>query len=248
MKISLPSPSVNSNRQLVVENLHAYYGRSHVLQGVSLSVHMGEVVALLGRNGAGKTTTFRAIAGMMPRTEGTVRLGDQRLDSRSTYQIAQQGVVYVPSGRRSFPMMTVQENLFVALDSRPKKQRGNRSLDQVFEMFPALERRMHTNAGVLSGGENQMLKMACAFLLEPTVLLLDEPTEGLAPIVVAELVDHVQALAETGVGILLAEQNARFALQLSQHLYVLNKGTVQISGPVSQLTKDEELLTHLGIS
>lgn len=236
-----------TGQQLLIEDLHAYYGRSHVLQGVSLTVQAGEVVALLGRNGAGKTTTFRAIAGLMPRTEGTVRFGDKNISHTNTHKIAQLGIGYVPSGRRSFGMMTVKENLQVALDGRPKGRRASKQLDEVFEMFPALKRRINTNAGVLSGGENQMLKMACAFLLGPTILLLDEPTEGLAPIVVSELIEHVRTLASTGVGILLAEQNARFAFKLSQRAYVLNKGVVQMSGTVSELEEDEELLTHLGI-
>ncbi|MDQ0189953.1 ABC transporter ATP-binding protein [Alicyclobacillus cycloheptanicus] len=234
-------------QQLVVEDLHAYYGRSHVLQGVSLKVGAGEVVALLGRNGAGKTTTFRALTGLMPRTTGSVTLGDRQIGRKSTHQIAQLGVVYVPSGRRSFPMMTVKENLLIAVENSFRRARRKQALDEAFAMFPALARRVNTNAGVLSGGENQMLKMACAFLLQPTILLLDEPTEGLAPIVVAELVEHVRTLADTGVGILLAEQNARFAFQLSARAYVLNKGIVQMSGRVSELAESEELTTHLGI-
>lgn len=234
-------------QQLLVQDLHAYYGRSHVLQGVSLTVHTGEVVALLGRNGAGKTTTFRAIAGLMPRMEGTVRLGGKRIGQMSTHRIARLGIAYVPSGRRSFGMMTVKENLLVALDGKSNERKSPEQLDEVFAMFPALKQRINTNAGVLSGGENQMLKMACAFLLRPTILLLDEPTEGLAPILVSELVEHVRTLAQTGVGILLAEQNVRFAFQLSGRAYALNKGAVQMSGTVRELQEDEELLKHLGI-
>lgn len=247
MSVNSPSPLQDNNQQLVVNDLHAYYGRSHVLQGVSLSVRQGEVVALLGRNGAGKTTTFRAIVGLMPRVEGSVQFAEKLLHRQTTHQIAQCGIAYVPSGRRSFATMTVKENLQIALDGQSKHRRGRRSLDQAFELFPALKARLHTPAGVLSGGENQMLKMACAFLTYPTILLLDEPTEGLAPIVVGTLVEQVRALAETGVGILLAEQNTRFAFQLSSRAYVLNKGLVQMSGPVSQLAEDNELMTHLGI-
>lgn len=247
MSAIVAADSSAGREQLIVEDLHAYYGRSHVLQGISLSVRAGEVVALLGRNGAGKTTTFRSIVGLMPRVTGHIALGDWRVDRKNTHQISQHGIAYVPSGRRSFGSMTVKENLLIALDGRPSNARQKRTLDEVFAMFPALERRINTNAGVLSGGENQMLKMACAFLLEPAILLLDEPTEGLAPIVVSELVQHVRTLADTGVGILLAEQNARFAFQLSQRAYVLNKGLVQMSGSVSEMAADEELKTHLGI-
>jgi len=233
--------------QLTVEGLNAYYGQSHVLQGVSLNVQAGEVVALLGRNGAGKTTTFRSIAGLINKVQGTVRLGDYDLLRKNTHAIARVGVAYVPSGRRSFGLMTVRENLLIALDGNRNKKKSVDALDGVFEVFPALKHRLKTRASVLSGGENQMLKMACAFLLEPSVLLLDEPTEGLAPIVISELLEHVRALASTGVGILLAEQNAHFAFQLSRRAYVLNKGVVQMSGTISELRADEELVTHLGI-
>lgn len=247
MSVNAQAQPVTEVQQLIVEDLHAYYGSSHVLQGVSLRVETGEVVALLGRNGAGKTTTFRAISGLMPRTTGNVLFRDRQIRTRSTHQIAQLGVAYVPSGRRSFALMTVKENLLIAAESSLRPDQRRLALDHVFSMFPALERRADTNAGVLSGGENQMLKMACAFLLQPKILLLDEPTEGLAPIVVAELMEHVRALADTGVGILLAEQNSRFAFQLSKRAYVLNKGVVQMSGLVSELAEHEELTRHLGI-
>jgi len=235
------------NQSLHVQNLNAYYGRSHVLQGVNLTVNTGEVVALLGRNGAGKTTTFRALVGLMSHVTGTTHLGDMELSRKNTHTIAQHGIAYVPSGRRSFATMTVKENLQIALDGRSKRRNGGPTLDAVFEMFPALQRRLNTPAGVLSGGENQMLKMASAFLTDPTILLLDEPTEGLAPIVVGELMEHIQTLANTGVGILLAEQNAKFAFKLSQRAYVLNKGTVQLSGHVEELALHDDLKVHLGI-
>lgn len=233
--------------QLIVQDLHAYYDRSHVLQGVSLNVQAGEVVALLGRNGAGKTTTLRSIVGLMSKVEGTLRLGNHHLQHKNTHSIAQMGIAYVPSGRRSFGLMTVKENLLIALDGNRNKNKPSDELDKVFEMFPALKRRIKTNAGVLSGGENQMLKMACSVLLGPSILLLDEPTEGLAPIVISELLEHVRTLANTGVGILLAEQNAHFAFELCQRAYVVNKGVVEMSGTVSELEADKELVTHLGI-
>lgn len=232
--------------QLQISELHGYYGQSHVLQGVNLSVSKGEVVALLGRNGAGKTSTFRAVIGLMRPIQGSVKLGETELAGMDTHHIARKGVAYVPSGRRSFAQLTVQENLQIALEAQSKR-RGRQHFEQVYTMFPALEKRMGTAAGVLSGGENQMLKMACAFLTEPTILLLDEPTEGLAPIVVAELGEHIRTLAATGVGILLAEQNAHFAFSLSQRAYVLNKGIVQMSGKVQELSENAEILSHLGI-
>jgi branched-chain amino acid transport system ATP-binding protein len=229
-----------------VNNLHAYYGRSHILQGVTLSVGAGEVVALLGRNGAGKTTTFRAIIGLLRQTEGSIRFDGAELVGMDTHRIARQGIAYVPSGRRSFAQLTVEENLQVAMEGRLKRKNSN-ELEKVYEMFPALKKRMTTPAGVLSGGENQMLKMACAFLTEPAILLLDEPTEGLAPIVVSELAEHIRVLAATGVGILLAEQNAHFAFSLSKRAYVLNKGVVQMAGNVEDLSQNKEILFHLGV-
>ncbi len=233
-------------KTMEVSNLHAYYGRSHVLQGITLSVGVGEVVALLGRNGAGKTTTFRAIIGLLRQIKGSVQFDGAEMVGMDTHRIARRGVAYVPSGRRSFAGLTVEENLLVAMEGRSKRTR-DQGLDKVYGMFPALKKRMATPAGVLSGGENQMLKMACAFLTEPTILLLDEPTEGLAPIVVSELTEHIRILAETGVGILLAEQNAHFAFSLSQRAYVLNKGVVQMAGSVEELSESKEILSHLGV-
>ncbi len=233
-------------KKLEIQDLHAYYGQSHVLQGVTLSIGMGEVVALLGRNGAGKTTTFRAAVGLIRQIRGHVFLGETDLVRMETHNIARKGVAYVPSGRRSFAQLTVQENLQIALEGQSKRK-GSNHLNQVYEMFPALRKRINAAAGVLSGGENQMLKMACAFLTQPTVLLLDEPTEGLAPIVVKELAEYIRTLATTGVGILLAEQNAHFAFSLSTRAYVLNKGVVQMSGKVEELSENKDILSHLGI-
>lgn len=236
-------------RGLVVKDLHAYYGQSHVLQGITVSLQQGEVVALLGRNGAGKTTTFRAIAGLMERTTGTIQLNDKNVLGKKPYEISRSGIVYVPSGRRSFPQMTVRENLQVAQDGKIHRGKTGKAdaLIRVFDMFPVLKSRMGTPAGVLSGGENQMLKMACAFLANPSILLLDEPTEGLAPIVVNELRGHIRTLASTGVGIFIAEQNAHFAFDLCRRGYVLNKGSLQMAGTTEALAEDALLTDYLGI-
>ncbi|CAB3395259.1 ABC transporter ATP-binding protein [Kyrpidia spormannii] len=241
--------SAQDQTVLQVENLHAYYGQSHILHGVSLQVHSGEVVALLGRNGVGKTTTLRAIAGLIPQVQGHIKLAERELTHLPAYQIARQGVVYVPSGRRSFAQLTVRECLQVAVEGRGhrKKKDASEAFDRVFEIFPALKERLHVAAGVLSGGQNQMLKMACAFLANPIILLLDEPTEGLAPLVVKELHNRIAALAQTGVGILLAEQNSKFAFSLSERAYILNKGAVQLSGDVTDLSDSEEALLYLGV-
>lgn len=245
MNMERANQSAEKALELEVKDLHAYYEQSHILQGVTLTVGTGEVVSLLGRNGAGKTTTFRAIVGLVSNVKGSVKLEDAQLAGMDTHKIARKGIAYVPSGRRSFAQLTVQENLQIALEAQSRKNEHH--LETVYEMFPALRKRMDTPAGVLSGGENQMLKMACAFLIEPRILLLDEPTEGLAPIVVSELAEHIRSLAQTGVGILLAEQNAHFALSLSKRAYVLHKGTVQLSGNVDELADNVEMLAHLGI-
>ncbi len=230
---------------LEVKDLHAYYGQSHVLQGVSLSVAEAECVALLGRNGVGKTTTLRSISGLMEKATGHVGLGNVALLGQLPHRIARSGVVYVPSGRRSFARLTVKENLQLAASRVPGNKQ--RAVDDVLSVFPGLIERLEVPAGVLSGGQNQMLKMARALLTQPKFLLLDEPAEGLAPQVVHQMGDHIRVLVERGVGILLAEQNARFALRLSHHLYILDKGTVKMEKIGPDLYGDQEVLASLGV-
>ncbi len=234
-----------AERILEVKDLHAYYGQSHVLQGISVSIHEAKCVALLGRNGVGKTTTFRTIAGLMAKASGSIMLNEQPLLGLPPHRIAQSGIVYVPSGRRAFARLTVMENLLLSVPRsiRDKKK----ALDEVLEVFPGLRERLNVAAGVLSGGQNQMLKMARALLVNPTFLLLDEPTEGLAPQVVYQVGEHIRTLLQRGVGVLLAEQNARFTLRLSDHLYVLNKGRITLERSGEHLVEDQEVLATLGL-
>lgn len=233
------------DQRLEVRDLHAYYGQSHVLQGISLVLHRAECVALLGRNGVGKTTSLRTIAGFMAKTVGHVSLGGIPILGKPPHRVAQAGIVYVPSGRRSFARLTVKENLQLAVPRLLKDKQ--QAIDDVLTIFPALRERLTVPAGVLSGGQNQMLKMARALLVNPSFLLLDEPTEGLAPQVVHQMGEHIRALLDRGVGILLAEQNARFTLKLSQHLYVLDKGVIKLERTGENLYNDQEVLSSLGI-
>lgn len=232
-------------QSLAVEELHAYYGQSHVLHGINLYVRPSEIVALLGRNGVGKTTTLRSIAGLIDRTEGHITCNQVSLNHMPTWRIAQTGVVYVPSGRRSFARLTVLENLKLSVPARERNK--DQSVQEVLDVFPGLKERLTAVAGVLSGGQNQMLKMARALLTKPQFLLLDEPTEGLAPNIVHQMGEHIVALREHGVGVLLAEQNSRFALSLSQRLYILDKGSVQIERSGENLYGDKEIRQYLGV-
>jgi branched-chain amino acid transport system ATP-binding protein len=232
---------------LVVSNLHVYYGSSHILQGVSLEVDIGETVALLGRNGAGKTTTMRAIMGLAPIRSGKVTLFGQEVTGRRTDQLQHLGVAFVPSGRRVFGSLTVLQNLELA--ARAGHRRTTRwTLDRVEALFPALAALRGRRAAYLSGGEQQMLKLACALLGEPRFLLLDEPTEGLAPTVVQEMGGWLAELREEGFGILLAEQNAVFALRLAQRCYVLEKGVIRAEHGADELLQSEEGLRYLGVA
>ncbi len=233
-----------AEQSLEVRDLHAYYGQSHVLQGISLTVKQAECVALLGRNGVGKTTTFLSIAGFMAKATGQITLGDTSLLGFPPHRIAQSGIVYVPAGRRAFARLTVRDNLQMAVPRSVNKQQA---VEDVLTVFPGLRERLNVQAGVLSGGQIQMLKMARALLVNPKFLLLDEPTEGLAPLVVQQVGVHIRELLQRGVGILIAEQNARFTLRLSRHLYILDKGIIKLERAGENLSDDQEVLSSLGI-
>jgi branched-chain amino acid transport system ATP-binding protein len=230
---------------LRVDDVHTYYGRSHVLQGVTLHVDAGEVVTLLGRNGVGKTTTLRSIVGLTPARRGRVSLLDRDITRSRTDAIARAGVAFVGSGRRTFSGLTVAQHL--ALVDRPRDRERRWTTDRVVEMFPKLESLWHRQAGFLSGGEQQMLKLSVALLANPRLLLLDEPTEGLAPAVVTELGGWITRLREDGLSILLCEQNAVFALRLADRGYLMDKGRIQHSGPAAELLGSAELRQHIGI-
>jgi branched-chain amino acid transport system ATP-binding protein len=224
---------------LEVENIHTSYELIRVLFGVSIGVGEGEVVSLLGRNGVGKTTTLRSIMGLTPPNSGSIRWMDKEIVGKPPYQIAQVGIGFVPEDRRIFSDLTVWENLDVAI-KKATSSGPEWTLDRVFEVFPALDKIRHRRGGYLSGGEQQMLTVARALMGNPRLLLLDEPSEGLAPLVVQQLEEQIAKLKQEGMTILLSEQNAEFSLGLSDRVYILEKGEVRFDGTVDDFMKDEE--------
>jgi len=232
--------------RLELSDVHTYYGRSHILQGVSLNVGEGEVVALLGRNGAGKTTTMRSITGLTQPRAGAIRLDGQELRGQPPHRIARAGVAYVPSGRRIFGSLTVRQNLELARrDARVQSPRW--TIERLHETFPKLRELDGRRAGLISGGEQQMLKLARALLAHPKLLLLDEPTEGLAPVVVGQMREWIALIAQERMSILLSEQNSLFALHLAQRGYILEKGRIRHHAPAGELSESQEVRTYLGV-
>ncbi|MDD2876752.1 MAG: ABC transporter ATP-binding protein [Acidiphilium sp.] len=225
---------------LQVEGLQTYYGKSHILNGVSLVVGAGELVALLGRNGAGKTTTMRSIMGLTPPREGSVRLFGNDATGKPPYRIAGMGVGYVPEGRKIFGHLTVHENLLV-----PPQTKGPWTIEAVYQLFPRLAERRASKGGRLSGGEQEMLAIARALLLNPKLLILDEPSQGLAPVIVQEVMRTVGRMKGEGMSILLVEQNAVLALQLADRAYVLSEGEVVYDGNAAALASDTARMESL---
>jgi branched-chain amino acid transport system ATP-binding protein len=225
---------------LEVHDLHTYYGQSHILHGVGLALADGQVVTLLGRNGAGKTTTLRSLIGLAPARSGTVRVLGQDCTAWPPYRIAALGVGFVPEGRRVFANLSVEENLKVPLQ-RP----GPWTLERVYQLFPRLAQRSSHRGRQLSGGEQQMLAIGRALLLNPRILLLDEPSQGLAPLIVQEVFQVIAALRKDGISILLVEQNVRAAVQIADVAYVLDDGRVVYHGPAAELAADEGRLRAL---
>jgi branched-chain amino acid transport system ATP-binding protein len=225
---------------LEVNDIHAHYGLSHVLFGISLSIAEGEVVALLGRNGAGKTTTLRGIMGLTPPSQGSITFQGEEIQGRPPHAIARKGIAFVPEDRRIFPDLTVRENLAVA-GRKPRGMAGGWSVEQVYGLFSDLEKLDGRKGGHLSGGEQQMLAIARALMGNPRLLLLDEPAEGLAPLVVRRLADQLRQLKEDGMAILVTEQNLKFALELSDRAYVMEKGQVRFESSSQELEKNEEV-------
>jgi branched-chain amino acid transport system ATP-binding protein len=232
---------------LQLEGVHAYYGDSHILHDVSFTMHAGRVLALLGRNGAGKTTCMSAIMGLVPPRAGRITLFGERIGGLAPETIARRGIGFVPQGRRIFPTLTVRENLIVAQRARKGVARPW-SLERVFEVFPRLQERMAQIAGSLSGGEQQMLAIARALMGNPCVLLMDEPSEGLAPLIVTEVGRTIARLKAEGQCIVLVEQNLKLALDLADDCVILNTGRVVFSGTADEVQRDESLVTqHLGV-
>ena len=219
---------------LAVEDIHTYYGDSYVLHGVTLEVERGTVVALLGRNGAGKTTTLKSIMGVVPPRSGRIRFKDQSITGLRPHVIARRGVSYLPETRGLFPSLTVLENLELVAGRRP----GPWHLERVLELFPQLGARADIGSSQLSGGEQQMLAIARSLLLNPELLILDEPTEGLAPIIVRDIRERLRALKEEGLTILLVEQSFHFGTDLADRVYVLGKGQIRWAGTAAEIRAD----------
>ncbi len=229
---------------LEVADIHTYYGESHVLHGVSLAVADGEVLTILGRNGTGKTTLIRSIIGFTPPRQGRVRLKGQDVAGWPPYRLVDRGVALVPQGRRVFPSLTVRENLDVA-----RRGNGRWSLPRVYELFPRLRERAGNRANKLSGGEQQMLAIARALMSNPELLLMDEPTEGLAPLLVREVGRVIGELKREGLSILLVEQNLPLALGVADRVHILSRGQIVYSGVPGALAADEDVKSrYLGVA
>jgi len=217
---------------LKLENVHAYYGKSHVLHGVSLNIGEGEIVSLLGRNGAGRSTTVKAIMGLVD-AQGSVKWRGRELVGRKAFEIAHEGVGYVPENRDIFPRLTVGQNLLLGVKSGKKK--GRWSLDDMFKLFPRLKEREHTAAGVLSGGEQQMLTLCRTLMGDPDLIMIDEPTEGLAPKIVELVADYLRELKRRGISVLLVEQKLTIALEVSERCLVMGHGRIVFEGTPAEL-------------
>jgi branched-chain amino acid transport system ATP-binding protein len=232
-----------------LDGIHTYYGKSHILHGVSLEVSAGEVVGLLGRNGVGKSTTLKTVMGLVQPTEGTVSLEGRPITRMPAYRLARLGIGYVPEDRRIFRLLTVSENLRTGLDRHGVTEERKRTLlDKVYEYFPVLAERRNQAGGTLSGGEQQMLAIARAMMLEPKIILLDEPTEGLMPRMVGQISQIIDVLHRDGVAILLVEQNVPLTLAASQRVYIMEKGIVRHHAPAADLRHDDAVIhQYLGV-
>ena len=229
-----------SNRALEAEGLHTFYGKSHILHGISLAVNEGEIVTLLGRNGAGKTTTLRSLVGLTPPRQGSVHIFGQATTNWPPYRIAMLGIGYVPEGRRIFANLTVNENLMV-----PMERPGPWTIRSVYKLFPRLEERRTNKGRQLSGGEQEMLAIARALLLNPKLMLLDEPSQGLAPLIVRDVFKVIRTAREAGISVLLVEQNVRAAVEIADRAYVLDDGRVVYEGSAADFGADEERVRDL---
>lgn len=223
---------------LEVNDLHTYYGRSHILQGISLNLEEGEVICLLGRNGAGKTTTIKSIMGFVHPSSGSIKFEEQEISRMEPFEVCRRGIGYVPQERRIFPTLTVQDNLEVI----ERKAEGGWTIEKIFETFPILEGLKNRAGRHLSGGEQQILAVARPLMTNPKLLLLDEPSEGLAPLIVKAIEELIHQIAETGISVLLAEQNMRFALRVAKRGYIIDKGMIHHQGSLEELKEDKEII------
>jgi len=226
---------MSAGRLLKLDNVHAFYGKSHVLHGVSMEVRAGEIVSLLGRNGSGRSTTVKTIMGEVD-AQGSIRFGERELLKRKSYEIAHEGIGYVPENRDIFPKLTVHQNLLLG------QKRGARSprwgFDDMYRMFPRLKERQNTEAGVLSGGEQQMLTLCRTLMGDPDLIMIDEPTEGLAPKIVELVAEYLKELKRRGIAVLLVEQKLAIAMEISQRCYVMGHGRIVFEGTPADLRAD----------
>ena len=220
---------------LKVDNIHTFYGKSHVLRGVTMEVKKGEVVGLLGRNGVGKTTTLRSIMGLTPAKQGKIEFDGVDITHLKTYKIARLGIGYVPQGRRIFPLLTVLENLKTPII---KGKVEEKDINEIFEYFPRLKERINQRGGTLSGGEQQMLAVARALMGKPKLMILDEPSEGLQPSMVEMVKETIISLNKKGIDVLVVEQNLESALDVCQRIYVMEKGVIKYEEKKENLNKD----------
>ncbi|MGZ4763210.1 MAG: ABC transporter ATP-binding protein [Ilumatobacteraceae bacterium] len=226
---------------LTVDDIHVYYGNIAAVKGISLTVFPGEIVTLIGGNGAGKSTTMRTISGLLKPKRGEVHFEGQRISGLKGHEVAERGIAQSPEGRRIFGRMTVTENLELGAFLRRDKSAIADDMDRVFELFPRLKERLVQKAGTLSGGEQQMLAMGRALMAQPRLLLLDEPSMGLAPVLVEQVFETIKKVNDQGTTVLLVEQNALVALNIANHAYVLETGRISLEGPASELANNDEV-------
>ncbi len=224
---------------LELNDVHTYYGNIHALKGISLEVDKGEIVCLIGSNGAGKSTTLKTISGLLQPRQGEVRLEGQRISGLAAHKIVARGVSQSPEGRKIFPRMTVQENLEMGAFARPSSPEVRQDMERVLELFPRLRERLTQKAGTMSGGEQQMLAIGRALMARPSILLLDEPSMGLSPVLVDQIFDIVLEINQQGTTILLVEQNALKALEVASRGYVLQTGTIVLRDSAENLRQNE---------
>jgi branched-chain amino acid transport system ATP-binding protein len=225
---------------LAIRDLNAFYGRAHILFDVAMRVRRGEVMALLGRNGAGKSTTFKSIVGLLPPASGEIEFEGIRIDNKPTYQISRLGIGYVPEDRRIFTELTVSENLLVGLRP-PREGAPHWSVEKLFDIFPNLASMRDRSGNRMSGGEQQMLAIARTLMGNPALVLLDEPSEGLAPKIVEQLAEAIRSLKSEGLTVFVSEQNLHFATQIADQATIIEKGRIRYSGSMEQLAADEEI-------
>ncbi len=228
---------------LEVHDVHSYYGKSHILHGVSLRLNEGELVCLLGRNGVGKSTTLKSIMGLVKAREGSIRFKGQELTGKQPFEIARLGVGYVPEDRRIFRSLTVDENLSIGIKGSQsgRKQSRGWTVEKIYDFFPLLKNRQRNKGGYLSGGEQQMLTVARTLMGNPELILVDEPTEGLAPLIVRDVLEMLAAVRKSGVTILMVEQNFKGAVKIANRFYVMGKGKIVFMGGVEELMAAEDI-------